>query len=322
MKRYILALALCAAALLLALCVPALAADTDYSGPLDPETGEPPAETSGRNGTGRVRLAGNMYYDWLDHCFAYPIGETLSEVRADAADGMVLTSPVSVSASGEAAVTVYRDGIEYEGNPERIDEPGAYTVFSVVDGQSRRMLGFTLVGSSTNALHTFVVPDGFFIREATRDGEAIYADRYSVSMEEEGAYVIEYECTATDIAYKLETRIDRTPTLLNFEGRLDRQGRVRSALRFTGLEPGDRVFLENAGEYVDVALDTDGVGVIRDPGNYRLTVRDAAGNETEYEFIILQYYNLQSWVFFLLVFAAVTAVAVYVWLQRKRLKIA
>ena len=321
MKRIILALLLCAA-LLSAFCFAAHAADPEYSGPLDPETGEPLNGERGQADENRVRLSGNMYYDWLYRDFVYPVSDTLSEVHADAADGMVLTTPVSLRITGEAALSVYKDGIEYTGNTERISETGAYTVFAVQGGQSRRMLGFTLVGSSTNALHTFVVPDGFYIREATRDESYIYADRYSVSMETEGAYAIEYECSATDIIYKLETRIDRTPTLLEFSGKIDNQGRVRSALRFSGLEEGGTAILTRFGENVPVTVDQDGSGTIPDPGTYRLTVRDAAGNETEYDFVILQYFNLQSWVFFLMVFAAIAAVVVYVWMKRRRLKVA
>ena len=321
MKRHIAALLLFAA-LLPALCAPALAADPDYTGPLDPETGEPLDASGERTGGERVLVAGSMYYDWKTHDFAYPVGDTLSEVHANAADGMVLTSPVTLSVNGEAVLTVYKDGREYDGDAGRVDQVGSYSVFAQSGGQSRRILGFTLVGSSTNALHTFTVPDGFYIRETTRDGEPMYADRYSVVMETEGAYAVEYECNATDLVYRLETTIDRTPTYLAFDGRIDGEGRVRSALRFTGMEANDRVYLSRSGENVDVTVDQDGVGIIRDPGTYKLTVVDPAGNPTEYEFIILQYYNLQSWVFFLLVFLSLAAVGVYVFVKRKQLKVA
>ena len=320
MNRKLARPALCAL-LLLVLCVPVRAADTDYTGPLDPETGQPAGEEN-RDSSGRSALSGTMYYDWYLHDFAYPIGDTLGEVHSNAADGMVLTTPVSISVSGDSPVTVYRDGSEYTGNLGRIDGVGAYTVSANLGGQTRRLLSFTLVGSSTNTIHNLLMPDGFYITEATRDGEPVFADRYSVSMEEEGDYVVQYECSATDIVYKLETRIDRTPPALSFAGRIDSQGRVRSALSFTGLQPGDGVYLTRSGEPGDYTMNDDGSATIYDPGNYVMIVRDSAGNEVEYDFIILQYYNLQSWVFFLLVFAALCAVGIYVLVQRKRLKIA
>ena len=321
MKRHI-AVLLLSAVLLTGLCAPALAADTSYSGPLNAETGEPLYSGDDREGTGRSSLSKTMYYDWNQRDFAYPIGDSLSEVHSNAADGMVLTTPVYLAVSGEADLSVFKDGNEYDGSLERIDAVGSYTVSATLGTQTRRMLSFTLVGSATNAIHTFLVPDGFYILSAERDGESIYADRYSLSMEEEGSYAVEYECSATDMIYKLETTIDRTPTELSFEGRIDNQGRVRSALKFSGVQEGDSVFLSRSGERVDVAVESDGTGVIKDPGNYSLIIKDPAGNGLEYDFIILQYYNLQSWVFFLLVIAAVTAVAVYVLLQRRRLKIA
>ena len=47
-------------ALLLCLCAPALAADTGYSGPLDPETGEPLGQET-RETEGRTALSATMY---------------------------------------------------------------------------------------------------------------------------------------------------------------------------------------------------------------------------------------------------------------------
>ena len=326
MKRKI-AASLCAvlcAVLFAAFCAPAFAADTDYTGPLNAETGAPlyGSEPGSQSTDGRAQITNAMYYDWYLLDFIYPIGDTLSEVRADAADGMVLTSPVNLSVTGEASLLVYQDGNEYTGDTSHISEAGSYLVFSATGGQSRRILSFTLVGSSTNALHTFVVPDGFYIREVTRDEKPVYADRYSVSMETEGAYFIEYECNATDMVYTLEVQIDRTPTYLEFDGRIDAQGRVRSALKFTGAQPGDSLYLTRFGESVPLTVNGDGTGEITDPGNYKLIVKDPAGNSVEYNFVILQYFNMQSWVFFLMVAAALIAVLVYVWMQRKRLKIA
>ena len=140
-------------------------------------------------------------------------------------------------------------------------------------------------------------------------------------MEPEGAYSIEYECSATNLIYKLETAVDRTPPALVFQGKPDKQGRIRSKLDFSGLASGDRIYLERSGEAVAPELNGDGTGTIYDPGNYTMLVMDAAGNTTRYDFIILQYFNLQSWVFFLAVVLVIAAVTTYIVLQRKRLKI-
>jgi len=317
--RYKTAAAALAAVLSLFLSLPALA-DTGYTGVIDPETGQPYQSDAADSDSGRVALSESMYYDWSTHDFVYPISEALGEVHSDAADGMVLTRPAYIE-TGDAAVDVYLNGSPYTGSLSSCSTAGNYVVSAQVNGQTRHLLSFTLVGGVTSALHTFVVPDGFYIVAAERDGQDIYLDRYSISMEDEGAYVIEYECIGTDMTYKLETSIDRTAPALTFQGRSDRQGRIRSKLEFSGLRSGDSIYLSRSGEAVEPELNGDGTGTVYDPGNYVMIVTDAAGNSIEYDFIILQYFNLQSWIFFLIVFACAAAVIIYVVLKRKRLKI-
>jgi len=317
--RYRAAAAALAAMLTLFLSLPALA-DTGYTGVIDPETGQPYQSDAASGDSGRAALSGTMYYDWATHDFVYPIASGLGEVHSSAADGMVLTKPVYID-PGDAAVEVFLNGSPYSGNLMNCSAAGDYVVSAQVNGQTRRLLGFTLVGGVTSALHTFVVPDGFYVLTAERDGQNVYLDRYSVSMEDEGAYVIEYECVGTDLLYKLETSIDRTPPALTFQGRADAQGRIRSQLDFAGLQSGDSIYLTRSGETVEPELNGDGTGTVYDAGNYVMIVTDSAGNSVEYDFIILQYFNLQSWIFFLIVIACVAAVIVYVVVKRKRLKI-
>lgn len=321
MKHKFIALVL-GALMLLALCIPAMAVDAGYSGPLDPETGEPEGESNPQGSSTRIALSTTMFYDWGTHDFAYPIPDTLVELHSNAADTMVMTTPVYISLTGDASLSVYRDGVEYLGDLSRIDAVGGYAVSVNQGGQSQRIMSFVVVGPSTNALHTLLVPDGFYLLEATRDENPIYADRYSVSMEAEGNYTVEYECSGTDIVYKLVTRIDRTPPALSFTGKTDSEGRIRSALKFSGLEEGDSIFLTRFGEWTAPKLNGDGTGEVTEAGNYTMLVTDSAGNTVEYSFIILQYYNMQSWVFFLLVFIVLAAVIIYIVVKRRRLKVA
>ncbi|MBR2716627.1 MAG: hypothetical protein IKP17_02130 [Oscillospiraceae bacterium] len=319
MKNRIFTLAL---ALLLVLCLslPALA-DTGYTGEINPETGEPYGEDAVRDTGDRVALSGSMYYDWTTHDYVYPIPGSLGEVHVGAADGMVLTSPVAIVPGTDTSVTVHHNGSEYKGNLYNCSEAGEYVISALVGGTTRRLMSFTLVGRSTSVLHTFVVPDGFYIIDAMREGESVYVDRYSVDMEAEGLYSIEYECSATNLVYKLETTIDRTPPSLSFRGKVDPQGRVRSKVEFEGLQYGDTIYMTRSGTAAAPELKSDGTGVVYDPGAYAMIVTDAAGNSVEYDFIILQYLDLQSWAFFLLVLAIFAAVISYIIVRRKRLKI-
>ena len=319
MKKRITTLAL-VLLLLLCLSLPALA-DTGYTGEINPETGEPYGEDAAKDSGDRVALSGSMFYDWTTHDYAYPIADSLGEVHVTAADGMILTTPVTIRPGTDASVSVYLNGSEYTGSLSSCTEAGEYVISALIGGTTRKLMGFTLVGKTTNAVHTFVAPDGFYIIDAQRNGESVYLDRYTADMEEEGAYTIEYECSATNIVYKLETSIDRTPPSLTFQGKADGQGRIRSRLDFQGLASGDRIYLNRSGTVTAPELNGDGTGAIYDPGNYVMIVTDAAGNSVEYKFIILQYLNVQSWAFFLLVFAVVAAVITYIVVQRKRLKI-
>ena len=320
MKHRIISLTLALLALLM-LTLPALAADTGYTGVIDPETGEPYDEQTPDSYGDRTALTKNMYYDWSAHDYVYPVTGSLGEVHVSAADGMVLTTPVYIQTSSDASVVVYYNGGEYTGSLSSCSAAGEYVVSALVNGQPKRLMCFTLLGKTSNTLHDFVVPDGFYILEAMRDGQSVYEDRYSLDMEPEGAYSIEYECSSTNLVYKLETTVDRTPPSLVFQGKLDSQGRVRSKLEFRGLQADDRIYLERAGEAVVPELNSDGSGTVYDPGNYRMIVMDAAGNSVQYDFIILQYFDMKSWMFFLLVALVVCAVAAYIILQRKRLKI-
>ena len=320
MKRKIISLALCALAMLM-LSLPAFAADVGYTGVINPETGEPYDEQTPDSYGDRTALTSAMYYDWNSRDYVYPVSGSLGEIHVSAADGMVLTTPVYVRAGSDASVFVYLNGSEYTGSLSSCSAPGDYAVSTLVGGQIKRIMGFTLLGKASSQLREFVVPDGFYIVEATRDGESVYRDRYSVSLEEEGAYSIEYECSSTNLVYKLETTVDRTPPALVFKGKTDRQGRIRSKLEFSGLEYGDSIYLARSGVQVLPSTKSDGTGAIYDPGNYVMIVRDAAGNSVEYDFIILQYFDIQSWMFFLLVVLIIGVVAGYIIIQRKRLKI-
>ena len=92
MKRMILALML-ALVFLFILSLPA-AADTGYTGVINPETGEPEDEQTPESYGDRTALTKNMYYDWSSRDYVYPIADSLGEVHVSAADGMALTAPV------------------------------------------------------------------------------------------------------------------------------------------------------------------------------------------------------------------------------------
>ena len=309
-----------------ALCAGAYAADPSYSGRIDPETGaalDVRGPLDGSENNGRVYVSSGVYYDYSAHRFIYSLGGTAGEVSCSAADGMVMSGEkVSLSVSQDAPVTVYWNGQELAGTPGEVGDVGEYTITTQAEGRARQLLRFTIVGSSTNALENFTAPDGFYIEEAARDEEDVRLDRYSVNMSAEGDYHIVCTCSATGISYTLDVAIDRTPPEVTLSGRFDENMRARSAVSFSGLQPGDTIWATNADGNVSPEMNDTGTGgTFYDVGNYTLTVYDAAGNNSAYEFVILTYFNFTSLMFFALVLLCAAAVFLYVRFKRKKLKI-
>ena len=298
----------------------AYAVDTDYTGPLDPETNQP-ASGSSAESSSRIILTSTMYYDTRTRDYVFPVDGSLTEVHANVADGMVRNDAVSVSNGGDPSVRVYCNGQEVTGDTSNLREVGDYMVSAAKGGTTERIITFMIVGETTNALHTFTVPDGFYIISATRDGRDVFDGRYELNMEEEGRYKIEYECGATDRIYTLQTTIDRTPPELRFSGKIDSKKRVHSALSFSGLQSTDTIVLYRDAVQVAVKTASDGTGTITDSGNYVMRVYDAAGNVHEYTFQIMVYLNAGAWLLVLLVIAVIVAVGLYIFLKRKNLKI-
>ena len=236
---------------------------------------------------------------------------------------MIVSEAVKVYTNSADQLVIYKDGEIYEGSADYISEVGSYVVQSGGESSRSSVLTFSIVGKTTNTISTFTVPDDFYIVEASRNGEPIYAERYSVSMLEEGDYVVQYENMSTDLLYTLSVTIDRTPPQITLEGKIDDDGRYHSAVKLTGFEEGDSVRLtsqtEDAQNLIEILA--DGTTQISEPGNYELTVYDAAGNAAEYPISILVYFNRNTLIFLGLVAAVAIGILVYVFLKRERLKI-
>lgn len=277
-------------------------ADYDYSGLLDYATGLPVGSGSPLTGdTGLVYLADGMSYDAARGRYVYPLGD--GSFTCTAADGMVVTQPVSIEA-GDTAISVFRDGTEVAAEEyQSLATPGEYAVYAGAGESGRRVMTFTVVGRRTNLIYGYSVPEGFFIRDATWNGEETGFDRYFVSMEGEGDYVIEYRCPTANLTYILEVTIDRTPPELRVEGKLGDDGRIHSTVTFSAVGEGGTLGILKDGEPYRASTNT-----LTEPGEYSLTITDEAGNSMTYEFEIMLYLDSNSVLFILLVVGAVAAV--------------
>jgi len=323
MKKLIL-LITAALVLLAAAALPAFAedgdaymGDFDYSGVIDSESGY--GSGSAVTAEGRVTVTPSMLYDSSRVLFVFPLSGS-DEVLCSAADGMIVTGPVTLRSSGASELSVYRNGglIEMNGASE-IGETGEYVVYAGADS-GFRVCSFTIAGSATSVVRSYSMPEGFVIRDATLDGFTTDYSRYYVDMEKEGRYRIDYSCTATGMEYTLATEIDRTPPALELTGSVGSDGRVHSAVKISGLEPDDELYVELDGRELNVPI-SNGSGTLKNTGVYRVTATDPAGNSETREFTIMAYLDSNSVLFILLVIAAIAAVAGYAVYKRKTLKI-
>ena len=312
--------------LLLLIALPAMAEGEEegeedefsYVGELDPETGEIPGRASSFSDGGRTEISPGMGYDAVREQFVFALTDG-TELFCSAADGMIVTGRVILNYSGPFALTVYRNGatVDMTGSGE-LRDPGVYVV-AVGSETASRICSFTLLGSSTNMIHSYTVPEGFLLRGAERDGQEIEYSRYTVEMEQEGKYVVRYRCPLIDMDYTLSVTIDRTPPNLILSGTLGRDGGVHSAVEVLGLEPGDTLYVTRDGEGMRVNAADD--VVLTETGAYTVTAADAAGNTVSYDFTIMLYLNTNAVVFILLFAAVVASIFIYAFWKRKTLKV-
>ena len=291
--------------------------DFDYSGVIDSESGN--SGSSSASADGRIGVTSSMLYDSLRTVFVFPISGT-DEVLCSAANGMIVTDPVTLRYSGSSSLYVYRNGELFDMNgSDVVKEIGEYVVCAGADSDNR-ICSFTIVGPSASVIHNYSMPDGFVVREATRDGFTTDYSRYYVDMEQEGSYRIDYTCTATGMDYSLVTQIDRTPPKLALAGTVGSDGKVHSAVSFSGLEAGDTFYVELDGKPLNVEI-VNGSGKLKSSGVYYVAASDKAGNNVSLEFTIVGYIDSNGVLFILLVVAALAAVAGYAVYKRKSLRI-
>ena len=307
---------LLAAALTLGLCLPVFAADEGLPGISEGE-----AQTTDES---RIWLSDSMFYDTDSRDFIYPLGETGLFIHSNAADGMITTGPVYVR---NGLIIAYKDGqlMEHNSNdPLEVEEPGEYVIMSQVGGQTIRLFSFTLTGPTSSVIFGYNLPDGMYVTRAELNGEEIGYDRYYVPMQQDGLYHIEYECMSTylsNLVYSLDVTVDREPPELEFSGSIDQKHRVHSALHISGIEEGGSIRVTLDGSPLDVAVNRDGTAELPDSGNYVIEAFDAAGNRSEYVYTVLIYLNSGGLVFLAILIASILAVAIYIVIKRRKLKI-
>lgn len=296
--------ALLAAALVGLLAMPALAAgegpaapvgsvqaDPRYSGPLDPLTGLP---ASGGTDMGAYYLLkdGAYGYDLSQRAYVNFVGSAL--YYSSVPNGAVVPEGQSVSVTLPSGMTgiLYRNGaVVADADLENMTEGGSYylEVRSSGSGVSATF-SFQIVGTLTNSLTTISLPSGFAFDYINLNNEALTPEYVNyLDLWEDGTYEIGWSCPEINQSYRVSFTLDTTaPTLALPEVT---NGQAHSPVTVEDLEPGCYIVVERDGE---VSTITSPNAVIREAGAYTLTVRDQAGNSTQYSFVIHVYLNLSA----------------------------
>ena len=138
-------------------------------------------------------------------------------------------------------------------------------------------------------------------------------DRSKVSMSEDGKYRVQYECARNGMSYTLQTVIDHTPPKLALENVVN--GLAKGPVDISDLEEDCKIAITLNGGSMSYRKE------LTMSGDYRILLRDEAGNLTNYEFSILVYFDANSWIFFGLVLLVIAGVGAYLYIERKRMRV-
>ena len=284
---------------------------------IDPFTGEAytsDEEKGDTEGT-MIRIAENRYYDESMRMFAYTVGEVSDKpIYASAAYGMVTTENVRIELPDGVSAELYCDG-ELVEDPyfPRIDEPGAYVVsVSGNSAGSAEPIRFTIV-NRTSCMDSYRLPDGFMVTSVLREALPVASAPLEVDFSNEGFYEIEYLCTATGNTYSLKLTIDHTPPTLALEGVVEHA--AHGPVDISDIEPDAAVSITLDGSPIRYR------DILTQSGKYHILLRDPAGNCAEYDFTIMIYFNMTSYMFAVLLVGGIAALILYLVYSRRRLRV-
>jgi hypothetical protein len=132
-------------------------------------------------------------------------------------------------------------------------------------------------------------------------------------MNEDGFYRVQYECARNGMSYTLQTTVDHTPPTLALENVVN--GLARGPVDISDLEEGCKIGITLNGG--DMSYRNE----LTLSGDYEIILQDPAGNLTNYAFSILVYFDVNSLVFFGLVVLLIAGTGVYLYMERKNMRV-
>lgn len=314
-RKHKFAALLLSAVFLFVLCVPAFADQGEAIGNFEQGTGESSrVENSGtEDGEQLITLSGGVSYSPDTGLFYRDVEN--SRFGINVPDGAIVTGTVAAELAPSLTGVLYKNGNEIEGaDLSYITAPGKYVLaVTANDSTQTARVSFTILTSPTGNVKEYKMPPDFFVVSATLDGEpASYSQTY-VDMSGEGLYEISYRSPEADRDMMLSVTVDHTPPTVTLTGLTD--GKANGPVTVSDVEEGAKVYLIRNGKQSVYT------GTITETGSYSLTVKDEAGNETTYDFVVVTYANSSFKVLIATLAVLIIALVGYIIYYRKYIRV-
>lgn len=287
--------------------------DVEYSGPLDPLTGQPLKIDFADANSPLVSLKEGVFaYDKALCCYVNFVGS--QSFQSNVPNGAIISEgrqSVSITIPSGLSAALYQNGTELpDADLQNIMDAGSYILeVSASNGSESVSFSFRILGKLTNSLAEFSLPAGFTFDSVMLEKDILTTDynNYTQLMED-GSYDISWSCP--EINQRFTTSFIRDTEAPTLELPEVTDGQAHSAVTLTDLEDDAYVVLENkkTGESKTIRSASD---TIDEAGSYLLTVYDQAGNFTSYDFVIHVYLNLSAVAAIALTLAGVLALWLY-----------
>ena len=310
MKKFIQIILIAVLCAVLSLSV--FADDIGYNGELDRQSGQP---TSGGNGgseasTNRITVGGGSY-DKKTKMYYYRVGQ--AEIAMSVPSGLVTTGTVCVKFPEGLDGQVYLDGaLLKDADLGDLESFGSYVILAGGETAGAQSLTFTIVKKTTGAINGYRIPDGFTIAEAKFNGEPIECAGF-VDMTTEGRYDVVIRNTKASVTHTLSVSVDHTAPTLKLEA--VKNGVAKGPVDLFDAEGGASVIIYRNGDQISYTK------TLTKTGDYRIEVRDAAGNRSVYEFTIGIYFNFSGIMFLALVLIGIGLLLFYLRMKNQKLRI-
>ena len=282
---------------------------------IDPFTGE--AKSGDMTSVQNITVDYDCIYNRTNDVYRYTIASLNGiEIQSNVARGMVTQSPVSLSFPEGVTPTLYKEGIVIEGvDFSNITALGSYSV-ALQSGSSTvsNVIYFTIVGDYCGYLYSMELPSGFQYVSVYKDGQAISPGSL-LDLSEEGEYIINTVCTATQKSYSVKTIIDHTAPTLALEA-VNEKGIARGPVDISDQEEGTYISV-----YLNDKLQSNPGTELTGTGHYIIVLTDQANNTTNYQFQIQMYFDMNSWILIGILVLLIGALVGYIFYTRKHLRV-